>query len=345
MPRGMRHLIGLCLLCVGVAACATEDLAPRTPPVAAAPSWTVDHLDAQGALSSVWGSGPRDVWAAGGRQGHGLVLHNDGNGWYPVQTGANVFLWWIYGLGAQDVYAVGEQGTVLHYDGATWQTVPTGTKRTLYGLWGATPDDVWVVGGDPHGGAGDAIVLRGNAQGFHEVQLPAGLLPQALFKVYGSPEGDVVAVGSGGTILRFDGQQDPGGPWHRDESTTTSPLISLWSGGGNRMYAVGGDATGVVLLFDGSRWTQVAGVGAGLGFFGVFQSPGQSAFAVGAGPRILELEPGQAVEQDTPALDTGMVLHSVWGDGQGTVYAVGGTLYGDPDTMRGVVLKRGGVGK
>ena len=34
-------------------------------------TWELDHAEADGALVSVWGSGPNDVWAAGGQAGEG----------------------------------------------------------------------------------------------------------------------------------------------------------------------------------------------------------------------------------------------------------------------------------
>jgi hypothetical protein len=331
----MRHVLLPWLLCLNLLACDTVSDPVVTASAPTATAWSIDRVETSGGLASVWGSGPRDVWAAGGQQGHGLVLHHDGNGWIPIETGAKSFLWWIYGLGADDVYAVGAQGLIQHFDGNAWTTVPSGTTKTLFGLWGASGQDVWIVGGDTWGKAGDAIVLRGNANGFHAVALPEGLLPAAMFKIYGTPAGDVVAVGTSGTVLRYNGT------WTRDEVPTTSPLISLWGGGGESLYAVGGEATGIVLYFDGAHWTQVSGVQAGLELYGVFKAPGQDVFAVGAGPRILELGQGaRLLESEAPVLDSTTVLHSVWGDGQGTVYAVGGSLYSDPAIMTGVILRR-----
>lgn len=328
------------LVCLSLCACdAAREPAAAANAIgantAAAPQWSMDREESHGGLASVWGTGPNDVWAAGGQQGRGLVLHNDGSGWKAIETGAHSFLWWIYGVGPDDIYAVGASGLIQHFDGKSWITVPSGTTKTLYGLWGRSAGDVWIVGGDPWGKAGDAIVLRGDASGFHAVPVPDGLLPEAMFKVYGTPAGDVVAVGAAGAVLRYNGA------WKRDEVPTSSPLISLWGGGGESLYAVGGQGTGIVMHFDGLHWSQVGGVQAGLELFGVFKAPGQSLFAVGAGPRLLELGPGASpLEQAVPAMNPAMVLHSVWGDGQGTVYAVGGSLYGDPATMTGVVLRR-----
>lgn len=306
-------------------------------PPAAAPevAWKVEHVEAQGALVSVWGSGPHDVWAVGGRQGRGLVLHNDGSGWVPVETPAKSFLWWIYGVGGGDVYAVGADGLILHRHAGAWQTVPSDTTATLYGLWARSADDVWAVGGNPWGAPGSAVVLRGNASGFHQVAVPVQQLPGVLYKIYGTPAGDVVAVGNAGTILRFDGA------WKKESVPTSSPVVSLWGDGGERLFAVGGENTGELLHYDGTRWARLSNIQQGLGLFGIFKAPGQPLFAVGAGPRIVELASLSAIpEQSSPQADPAVVLHSVWGDAAGTVYAVGGNLYGDPASMTGVVYRR-----
>jgi hypothetical protein len=297
--------------------------------------WEIAHAESNGGLASVWGTGPADVWATGGTADRGLILHFDGGKWQESPTHAKSFLWWVYGTRGDDVYAVGEKGTILHFDGQNWRPRTAPTTKTLYGLWAKQADDVWLVGGDPWGKPGDAVVLRGNAKiGFHDTKVPASLLPEAIFKIYGTPAGHVVAVGTGGAVLRFDGKV-----WSRDTVPTQSNLISLWGGGGERLFAVGGQGAGEMLRYDGAAWAPVAGVQPGLELYGVFTSPGQSLFAVGAGPRIVEVGTnGDVHESDMPDVGSLMVLHSVWGDGQGATYAVGGTLYGLAPQMTGVIL-------
>ena len=124
--------------------------APHTEQV---PTWTVAHRIANGGLASVWGTGPTDVWAAGGRSGHGLVLHFDGRDWIPQDDQPPGFVWWIYGSGPNDVYAAGEKGLVRHFDGKSWSPVDSHTQATLYGLWVAPTGEVWAVGGNQIGRA------------------------------------------------------------------------------------------------------------------------------------------------------------------------------------------------
>ncbi|MSP93303.1 MAG: hypothetical protein EXR79_16170 [Myxococcales bacterium] len=343
----MNRTIRAGLVGCALAACSVDDASPPAPPPEA--HWGVDHVVANAALASVWGAAPNDVWAAGGTADRGLLLHNDGARWEEYKVAAPGFLWWVYGVTGSDVYAAGASGVLLHFDGNGWSRLASGTTKTLYGVWAKSADEVWLVGGDPWGQPGGAVVLRGNSKvGFRDAEVPAALRPEAFFKVYGTPAGDVVAVGSGGAVVRFGGASHGdatgrrGGTWQRDTVPTSGNLVSLWGGGGERLYAVGGQGAGELLHFDGTRWAQVGGVQAGLELYGVYTAPGQPLFAVGAGPRIVELAAGSwaPVERDTPELDSSMVLHSVWGDGAGTVYAVGGTLYGGAAGMRGVVLAR-----
>lgn len=303
-------------------------------------SWALDHNESSGVVVSVWGSGPSDVWAAGGQADRGLILHNTGDGWLPVPVDAPSLIWNIYGTAPDDVYAVGERGLALHYDGATWRRVPTGTTQTLYGLWTEPGGETWVVGGDPRGNTGDAVILRGGPSGFQPVAgVPTELLPDALFKIYGAGGSGLIAVGRAGTILRL---TDHG--WRRDDVPTSSPIISVWGRSADDLYAVGGSSNGEMHHFDGTTWSKIGAVGFGPQLFGVFTAPGEPVFAVGADSEIMELSAGGgAAAYEAPGVDASLILHSVWGDGQGQVYAVGGSLFSYPNTMNGVILRRSAV--
>jgi hypothetical protein len=318
------HLIGVVCLLVG---CSDTELPG---------AWTLEHQESAGALLSVWGGGPDDVWAVGGQVGQGLVLHSDGATWERVETGADQLLSWVYGFHAGDVYAVGEAGLIIHYDGATWRRAESGTDKTLYGVWGESSDDVWIVGGDPTGAPGSAVVLRGSGSEFRVVNdVPANLAPRALFKVYGGPRG-VIAVGDGGTVLRYDGAV-----WQNERVPTDQPIFSLWGRADDDVYAVGGYGSGEVLHFDGQRWQVVNGVFFGRGLSGVFTAPGLPMIAVGADAYVVELGlDGSVVEPQLPRLDPTPQLHGVWGDGAGTTYAVGGDLLAYPSSMSGVIFAR-----
>jgi hypothetical protein len=79
-------------------------------------TWTQQPTSATGfdyhALSTVWGSGPTDIWMAGEL---GRLRHWDGLAW---------------------------RAAAISLD----DDLPV--QKAIYSIWGAGPDDVWVVGAD-----------------------------------------------------------------------------------------------------------------------------------------------------------------------------------------------------
>jgi len=298
-------------------------------------AWEVDHVEESGALLSVWGTGG-EVWAVGGQRGQGLVLHDDGSGWRSVVIDAEELLTWTYGFRQDDVYAVGHGGLVLHYDGDTWERIASGTTADLYGVWGASSDEVWIVGGDASGPVGSAVLLRGSGTEFSLVEdVPSELLPSALYKAYGSPNG-FLGVGTSGAILSFDGDT-----WRREASPTSSPLFSLWGRAENDIFAVGGLGVSEILHFDGDEWSRVEDDLVGAGLSGVYTAPDESMVAVGDDSYVVEVDlEGGAREALLPGLDPMPELHGVWGDEDGVIYTVGGNLSAFPAPMTGVIFRR-----
>ena len=300
-----------------------------------APTWSVAHTESAGALLSVWGSGPDDVWSVGGQSDRGLLLHREGDVWVPAEVDAPAMMTWVYGFTADDIYAVGNGGLAFHYDGTTWSRIDTGTDLPLYGVWGHTGGDVWIVGGEPSGEGGPAVVLRGSGLAFERISIPADLAPHALYKAYGFAADDFLAVGSGGTVVRW---RD--GTWFREPTPTEQPLFSLWGRGTDDIYAVGGAASGELLHYDGATWSRAVDV-LHDALSGVFTTTDGPAIAVGSYSYVIELQQdGTEVEPQVPALAPDTFLHGVWGDGAGTIYAAGGDLFRYPAEMTGVVLIR-----
>lgn len=319
-------LLGVLLL----SACADLE---TVEPVETAPVWTIDHLTTDGALLGVWGSGPDDVWAVGGDADGPLVLHDNGSGWARVAVPGGGRLANIYGFTGGDVYAVGERGLLLHHDGQQWSQIDTGTDVTLFGLWGASADDVWVVGGDLLGPSGSAVVLRGAHGVFTRVaDIPRALLPSVLFKVHGFGADNVMMVGSSG-VLTFDGTT-----WRKDAVPSSGLLRAVWGRGPDDVYSVGGTAAAEVIHYDGRAWRMASEVATGTGLTGVFTSPGEPTIAVGSSSYVFEIAPSGELAQATLPELSGMHLHGVWGDGEGTTYVVGGDLYAAGS--RGVVVRR-----
>jgi hypothetical protein len=52
----------------------------------------------------------------------------------------------IWGVAANNVFAVGTSGIMLQYDGTFWHSIPSGTDDFLNSVWGSAPDNVFAVG-------------------------------------------------------------------------------------------------------------------------------------------------------------------------------------------------------
>ncbi|MDC0709548.1 hypothetical protein POL68_13845 [Stigmatella sp. ncwal1] len=85
-------------------------------------------------FTSVWGTGPKDVWVTGARSG-AVLFHWDGHAWSSVQLPFSA-LYGLSGSSSTDILAVGEEG-VAQYDGSRWTTLPGNASSRLLGAWHA----------------------------------------------------------------------------------------------------------------------------------------------------------------------------------------------------------------
>lgn len=289
----------------------------------------------KGALYSVWGPAPDEVYAVGGQgvgaDSTGVMLRWDGTTWTEVALPAGTRrLHWVAGVG-DALWVVGEAGTSLRRVGEAWSEVATGTDVPLWGIWGASDSAIWAVGGDGFVGA-PALLKYDGAAWSPEAVPPLPPESHALFKVWGSGAGDVTAVGDFGVALHHDGAA-----WTATETGSIADLISV-SGRGAEHVAVGGRANARVARWDGSAWA-----GATLdrpGLSGVWVDDVGVATAVGSSGQILRITPGalEATEEESP---TFLVLHAVFGFGKGPRFAVGGNLTGQPPYI-GVIVQHPG---
>ena len=296
-----------------------------------------------GALLSVSGTGPKDVYAVGAdpQDGRGpLVLHYDGTGWDRLDTGATGDLWWI-GVTPIDgaFYLSGDGGLILRYNLTTHQfsrdTTP-GTER-IYGTWGAGPTDVWAVGGATESPDTGGVIWHYDGVNWTSVDLsavrPAGV-PQ-LFKVWGRATDDVYAVGFRGIVLHWNG-----GAW----SVVTTPNINdrqLFTVHGNaaRVGTVGGFfLEGLLLEREGAGDFLLASPSNSPQLNGIFYSPDAQAVAVGNGLSVATRDTGGWTTVDEGNDDQGRDFHAVWVDSEDGIWAVGGDL---ADLVNGV-LRYGG---
>ena len=289
----------------------------------------------KGALYSVWGPAPDEVYAVGGQgvgaDSTGVMLRWDGTTWTEVALPAGTRrLHWVAGVG-DAMWTVGEAGTSLRRSGGAWTEVATGTDVSLWGIWGASEAEIWTVGGD--GFTGAPAMLRWDGAAWSPEALPA-MPPEshALFKVWGSAADDVTAVGDYGVAIHYDGAA-----WTATETGSIADLISV-NGHGVEHLAVGGRANARVARWDGGTWAGATLAKPGLS--GVWVDDVGVATAVGSSGQILRIAPGslEATEEESP---TFLVLHAVFGFGKGPRFAVGGNLTGQPPYV-GVIVQHPG---
>lgn len=140
---------------------------------------------------------------------------------------------------------------------------------------------------------------------------------QNLYGVWGSSATDVWIVGEKGRVLHHDGAT-----WSLRDAGVTSDLWSVFALASDQAYAVG--AGGVVLSWDGTTWSpQNSGTTATL--YRVHGSSRTNLWAVGA--RGTSLRSGDGTNWATVPSNTTVDLHNVWATAGGTTYAVGQTVF------------------
>lgn len=291
-------------------------------------STVLDGDDLNRVVLSAYGSSASDVYAVGGGLGNGvgaLVAHYDGSVWSEIDTGSPETFWWTFGLGADNVYFVGEQGTIFHRQGGQVTQMTTPTTETIFGIWGAAPDDLWAVGGEPTADPPTTVVLHYDGNEWTDATPPAAT-GGALFKVWGTSASDIYACGQMGVILHYNGST-----WEAEESGSTVSLFTV-HGGGGEVYAVGGPSA-TVLQRVGGAWQNVdTGFPASI-LNGVSVSESGEVLVVGMNGVKLRFSDGEWSDEtiEPPGFD----LHAVWSD-FGQTYVVGGNFFapGTPQTVR-----------
>ena len=315
---------------------ATTD-APTTTTAPDDDAWTlaVQLGQDRGALLSVWGPAPDDVYAVGGQitgvdTSFGVLYHFDGATWteQPLPDGTPM-LHWTFGTGG-DHWAVGRDGASLRREGDVWTPYPTGVTEILWGIWGAAPDDLWTVGGD--GVDDDPVLVHWDGAAWTVTPLPDTGTSTGLFKIWGTGPADITAVGDRGLALHHDGAD-----WTVQPTNDLADLISVWGRGPAEQLAVGGRANGRLARWDGAAWTGETLPIPGLS--GVWMDPDGLATVVGMQGQIGRVAPGSLdfAPEESPTIQ---LLHAVFGFPGGPRFAVGGSLAGQPPYV-GVIVQSG----
>lgn len=213
-------------------------------------TWTPSQSGTGVSLADIWGSGARDVWAVGAQ---GTLLHFDGATWAPVPTGTQMSLYAIWGSAADDLWVGGELATLLHWDGMQFTSrLSLGGANedwpAITSIAGTAPDNVWFGGANWRYGT----VLHWDGQ---ELSWPDNKWPhfigfEAIYSVFSTGPGDVIAVGQYGGAYHFDGAE-----WGPLNTSIKSSLNSLHGDASGNAWAVGND--GAILSLRGCVWTSI----------------------------------------------------------------------------------------
>jgi hypothetical protein len=291
--------------------------------------WHVVHEELDQGLVSVWGRSATDIYAVGGDTGSGpLVLRYDGARWTRLSTGSRGDLWWVNGASEGPVYMGGSGGLILRYDGSSFTVMDTPGTGTVFGIWAAAADDVWAVGGV---GASAGFVWRSDGERWTALDVPE-LAGRGLFKVWGTGPDDVWIVGAAGAAYHWNGNAlEP------VDAGTSRTLFTVHLEG-DRAAAVGGAGTAALVEREGGMFVDRSPELVPQ-LFGVWLTPNEGGYAVGAGGVVLR-RTAQGWSEETTELPYIPALHAVWVDESGGVWAVGGQVLAAPLTD-GVLIYRG----
>ena len=200
-----------------------------------------------------------------------------------------------------------------------WTSVNSPITDTLTGISGRGSSTYDLVA------VGAGVGLRGGTATFQ--QIPA--ITWDLSAYMQDTVADGWAVGSGGTIVHFDGT------WNELDNTNTNvtdDLYGVWAAGPTDVVAVGGDGSGALWTFNGTTWqsTALATTRSGLRAVSGF---GSNVFAVGLGGTILQRKSGTWSAVASGTTDDLNAVHVVsstqaWAAGaNGTVVRWNGTTW------------------
>jgi hypothetical protein len=202
-----------------------------------ASAYTILPLAPTGDIQSIWGWDDTAIAVGNG----GAILRRQGSFWTPMDSPTKNDLFGVFGVAAEDVYAVGAKGTILHWDGAAWVVVEPSAdlpENPQYNaVWGQE-GHLYVVG---NGG----LVLH-KADDVWKKEDSA--VTYDLLSVYGASLLDVYVGARGGTVLRR-----IGGAWSATQVAGGSIGLHALAGlSGNELWA-GGDQ-GTIVVYEEVQW-------------------------------------------------------------------------------------------
>jgi len=306
-------------------------------------------VDPRVALTSIWGSGKDDVWAAGSL---GMVVHWDGAAWKPYPITTTYTLFGLWGSGRDDLWAASAVDATFHgtrnVDGSvSWSKLPplpAPISNDLFpavaAVWGMSNDDVWIGGGDKMGFPFPRV-WRAKPDGDGGITwttlAPCASTPTdcpGLRAIWARGPEEIWLVGDRGRTYRGAIMEDADVPFVLTESQTNASLRAVWGPSEGPVWAVGDDGVIRTISSNDSAWTIVPSPTT-FALRGIWGSSATDVWAVGAYGTILHFD-GKSWTAASAAFAAGPkpTLYGVWGSDAGDVWIVG----------EGIVLRRSSAG-
>jgi hypothetical protein len=248
----------------------------------------------------------------------GAILHYDGKGWTKMLNPKTADLYAIWALSPQEVYAAGD-GVVVYYDGTEWKEAYSSTYTFNFrGLWAAQGSKTLYGVGE----MGGTIRYKSGTPTAYWSSVSTSSSYGAMYGIWGVSETEIYAVGEKGLILKCSGDCTKTASWSKQPSGVTSDLRAIWGVSSADLYGVGFDGT--ILHYNGSTWSVMDSKSTSY-FYGLWGSSGKDVFAVGdpifkKEESVLHYD-GSAWSKLPPASST--LLNAVWGSSPTDVHAVG----------------------
>jgi hypothetical protein len=306
--------------------------------------WQQQLTPSQSTLRAVWGTADgQRFWAVGDG---GTILHLGPSGfggggatdepmtgdprpfastWVAETSPTTANLRGVFGVDANHVWAVGDDGTILFRNNGVWtRETLQGTSGPLNAVWAADVDRVWAVGRDDQSPP-SGVIFRRDPDGTWRRE-DAGAVGD-LHGVHGSSPDDVWAVGLGLTVMHFNG-----GSWQRVTVATPADggggmqdLFGVFASNG-KVYAVGSPGLYYVIRRAGAGGAESTAFtinvdGRPAGLRSIWAS-GQGTFLVGDDGVILRSRGEESFDSEPSGVLA--ALRGVFG-GAGQIYVVGET--------------------
>lgn len=293
-------------------------------------------------ITGLWGSSSRDVWATTGGAAwiSRLIWHWDGARWKrwsdedhcgdPCAAQLSA----IWGTAANDIVIIGQDIARnwlywMNWDGTQWQSSTQSGGTYQIGVWGSQPGKYWYltpysVDNHPlrvkpheylqkiHGsGENDVWVISYRPYHWdgHQWSARGWGLRVSLRRGWAAESGDAWIIGDERKLAGYMYllRRTTGGLWKPVAYPGGIPT-AVWGSGPNDVWFVGDN--GLILRWDGSRWSSPTCPPTSEGLNGIFGTAADHIVAVGQSGTVLHWDGMKWSVQPYVATRT---LHAVWG--------------------------------